>query len=178
LKTTIGRTVAASRYVSRVARGRADIANTALRIFLQELGAAYDEERGLTPYRAKDFSSIKAFFGNQCCYCGVELTAGANQDHLIPMNKADLGLHAWGNIVPACQLCNAKKQSGDWKDFIIERAGTQATERHQRMKEFLAEYPYKPTIDLRAVAEDLYAEVGAISVALIDVKIKRVRKSM
>ena len=106
------------------------------------------------------------------------MTAGANQDHLIPMNKADLGLHAWGNIVPACQPCNAKKQGGDWKDFIIERAGAQAGERHQRMKQFLAKYPYKPTTDLRAVAEELYAEVGAVSVALIDEKLKKVRTSL
>ena len=60
----------------------------------------------------------------------------------------------------------------------FERAGAQAGEGHQGMKQFLAKYPYKPTINLRAVAEELYAEVGAISVALVEVKIKRVRKFM
>jgi len=94
------------------------------------------------------------------------------------MNKADLGLHAWGNVVPACQPCNAKKQGGDWQDFIIERAGTQATERHARMKAFLAEYRDQPTQHLRAVAEELYEEVGSIAMTLIDVKIKRVSASM
>jgi hypothetical protein len=45
------------------------------------------------------------------------------------------------------------------------------------MKEFLAEYPYRPGVDLRAVAEELYAEVGAISMTLITEKIKRTRTS-
>jgi hypothetical protein len=43
-----------------MARGRADIANTALRIFLQEMGAAYDEERGLKPYNgSKGFVQVR-----------------------------------------------------------------------------------------------------------------------
>jgi hypothetical protein len=158
-----------------VPRGRADIANTALRIFLQELGAAYDRERGITPYHgSKDFAKVKDFFGGKCCYCGTDLTGQANQDHLIPMNKTNLGLHAWGNVVPACQACNAKKQGGDWKDFIIQRAGADAAERHTRMKSFLDEYKYAPTQDLRATAEELYEEVGSIAMTLINVKIKRV----
>ena len=163
-----------------MARGRPDIANTALRIFLQEMGAAYDEERGLTPYRgAKDFAKIQQFFGGRCCYCDIELVVGATaQDHLIPLNKTGLGLHAWGNVVPACQACNAKKQGGDWRDFIIERAGPQAGERHARMKAFLEEYAYKPAQDLRDVAEELYEEVGAIAMTLINSKVKRVREKI
>ena len=37
-----------------MARGRADVANTALRIFLQEMGAEYDKERGFTPLRRRE----------------------------------------------------------------------------------------------------------------------------
>lgn len=163
-----------------MARGRADIANTALRIFLQEMGAAYDQERGLTPYGgAKDFAKVKDFFGGRCCYCDVELTgSSAAQDHLIPMNKTSLGLHAWGNVVPACGPCNAKKQGGDWRDFIIQRAGAQAAERHARMRAFLDEYRYGPARDLREVAEELYEEVGNIAMTLIEAKIKRERKKL
>ena len=54
-------------------RGRPDIANTALRIFLQEMGAAYDVERERSPYKGgKHFDEIKRFFDDRCCYCGVE----------------------------------------------------------------------------------------------------------
>src|SRR5436190_14253923 len=78
------------------------------------MGTAYDEERHLQPYKGgRHFDEIKDFFGERCCYCGVEFgpAVPAVQDHLIPMNKADLGLHAWGNIVPACQACNAKSSA-------------------------------------------------------------------
>jgi hypothetical protein len=164
-----------------VARAKADIANTALRIFLQEMGAAYDVERGLSPYKGDkgDVAKIKAFFLGRCCYCDIELGPGVvAQDHLIPMNKTGLGLHAWGNVVPACGPCNAKKQGGDWRDFIIQRAGAHAAERHQRMKQFLDEYGYKPTRDLRAVAEELYEEVGAIAMTLISSKVKRIQSKL
>jgi hypothetical protein len=162
-------------------RGRPDIANTALRIFLQEMGAAYDEERARPPYRGgRHFDEVKRYFDGRCCYCDAEfsLTSPAVQDHLIPMNKADLGLHAWGNIVPACPSCNATKQRKDWRDFIIERAGPHAGERHARVKSFLDEYGYKPSFELRDVAEELYEEVGSIAMTLIATKIKRVRDKL
>lgn len=155
-----------------MARGRADIANTALRIFLQEMGAEYDKERGLTPYRGStDFALVKEFFGGNCCYCNA--APATVQDHLIPMNKSSLGLHAWGNIVPACGPCNAAKQGRDWKDFIIQQAGADASERYKRMQAFLMQYGYQPKGDLRETAEALYDEVGVVAMALIDSKIKR-----
>ncbi len=160
-----------------MARGRADIANTTLRIFLQEMGAEYDKERGLTPYGgAKDFATIKEFFGGNCCYCNS--APATAQDHLIPVNKSSLGLHAWGNVVPACSPCNATKQGRDWKDFIIQRAGSQASERYTRMQDFLALYGYHPKTDLREVAETLYDEVGVIAMALITSKIRRLKDKL
>lgn len=155
-----------------MARGRADIANTALRIFLQEMGAEYDKERGLTPYRGNtDFALVQEFFDGKCCYCNA--APATVQDHLIPMNKSSLGLHAWGNIVPACGPCNAAKQGRDWKDFIIQQAGADASNRYTRMQAFLLQYGYQPKGDLREIAEALYDEVGVVAMALIDSKIKR-----
>jgi hypothetical protein len=155
-----------------MARGRPDIANTALRIFLQEMGAEYDRERGLIPYRdGKDFATVKEFFDGNCCYCNA--APATAQDHLIPMNKSSLGLHAWGNIVPACSPCNAAKQGRDWKDFMIQQAGAEASDRYTRMQAFLGKYGYQPKGDLREVAEALYDEVGVIAMALIASKIRR-----
>jgi hypothetical protein len=67
------------------------------------MGTAYDEERGLAVYDGKGhFAQVREFFGQRCCYCGDELVSGrVAQDHLVPMNKTSLGLHAWGNVVPA-----------------------------------------------------------------------------
>lgn len=164
-----------------MARGRADIANTALRIFLQEMGEAYDEERGLKPYDgSKDFPEVRRFFAERCCYCGGDLTIGrVAQDHLIPMNKTALGLHAWGNIVPACLDCNAKKQGAEWHAYLVTRAGANAAERYQRVQDFIKQYKYAPdSSDLRDVAEELYDEVGSIAMTLIAAKIKRARRKL
>src|SRR5438093_1314798 len=125
-------------------RARSDIANMALRIFLQEMGAAYDQRRGLVPYEGrKHFPEVRAFFDDRCCYCGSDLMPNrVAQDHLIPMNKESLGLHAWGNLVPACMDCNAKKHGREWHAYLVERAGNNASERYQRVKDFVVHYDY------------------------------------
>lgn len=164
-----------------MARGRADIANTALRIFPQDMGAAYDQERGLEPYAGgKHFMTVREFFGDRCCYCGDELVANRTaQDHLIPMNKTSLGLHAWGNVVPACQDCNAKKQGREWHAFLVARAKEKTAERYERVTEFIQHYRYAPDPnDLRDTAEELYEEVGSIAMTLIGAKVKRVRDKL
>ena len=161
-----------------MARAQSDIANTALRIFLQEMGAAYDKKRGLVPYESKNFAEVRAFFGERCCYCGLDLAISRTaQDHLIPLNKPGLGLHAWGNVVPACQDCNAKKQGREWHEFLVTGAGPEAAERYARVRAFVSKYKYAPEANnLRRVAEDLYAEVGAIAMTLISAKVKSFRE--
>ena len=164
-----------------MARTQADIANTAVRVFLQQMGAAYDEERGLPPYAGgKHFLSIREFFGERCCYCGDELMSNRTaQDHLVPMNKTSLGLHAWGNIVPACQDCNARKQGKGWHEHLVPNAGSDASERYKRVTAFIAQYKYEPDLTkLTSVAEELYAEIGAIAMTLISEKVKRLKKGL
>jgi hypothetical protein len=70
------------------------------------------------------------------------------------------------------------KQGGDWRDFIIQRAGADAAERHRRMLDLLVEYDYKPSVDLRDVAGELYEEIGEIGVTLIRTKIRRLRAKL
>lgn len=159
-------------------RGRADIANTVVRILLQDVGERYDTSRKLEPYNGrKHFAIVRQFFGDKCCYCGDPLQSGrVAQDHLLGLNKDDLGLHAWGNIVPACGDCNAKKQHKPWKDFLMERAGERAAERFRKIKEFSEKYDYDPPLDsLKRVASELYDEIGPIAMTLIEVKMQRVQ---
>jgi len=46
------------------------------------------------------------------------------------------------------------------------------------VKAFLGEYDYRPSFDLREVADELYEEVGSIAMTLIAAKIKRVREKL
>jgi 5-methylcytosine-specific restriction endonuclease McrA len=163
-----------------VAKAKSDIANTAVRIFLQDFGGEYDAVRDLPKYaKAKHLPEIAEFFGNRCCYCGAEFGPGtpAVQDHLIPLNRTDLGLHAWGNIVSSCASCNAFKQGKPWHEVVAARAHKQAAERYKRISEFVAHYGYDPPYDLAAATADLYAEAGEVTMSLIRTKIKRTREA-
>jgi hypothetical protein len=81
-------------------RSQSDLSNTAIRIFLQDVGAFYDTERGLEPFRpsVRQKQEVHAFFDKHCAYCGIQLEGDLSTlDHLIPLNRTALGLHAWPN---------------------------------------------------------------------------------
>ena len=165
---------------------KADISNAALRVFLEQIGAEYDKERGYQPYKGgikgADFQQVSEFFGHACCYCGTKFSGTTKpcQDHLVPINKSECGLHAWGNIVPACRECNAEKHGRDWKEFILARAAKDIDHQTQakRIKQYVSKYKYDPATDVADAAESLYIEVGEVATTLIKLKINRVSGAM
>lgn len=167
-----------------MAKGKSDISNFAVRSLLHKVGIAYDKTRGKEPYKkAQHFAEIKAFFDGACCYCGTTLDAtNQTEDHLIGTNKTSLGLDCWGNIVPACRDCNAKKQGTDWQAFILEADPGHAAARSQRIRAFLKHYDYSPEDTaqrvIRDLAEALYLEVGEVVEVLIDSKLKRAARAL
>ena len=123
-----------------MARSKSDISNSAIRIFLQDVGRFYDQERGFEPFGPKvaQKDELLEFFNHQCCFCGTEIDRKSlSQDHLIPMNKSSLGLHAWGNVVPCCSPCNNEKQQKPWQDFLVAKAGKKNESRKSRIEEFV-----------------------------------------
>lgn len=142
------------------------------------MGKEYDRERDLEPFAKKHLrGEVLEFFDRRCCFCGEDLVPSrVCGDHLVPINKKDLGLDAWGNVVPACGACNSTKHGNDWRDFIIQRAGSDAPERHQRMREFLSSYPFEPPSQLRSIAADLYDEAGAVAMALLHEKMRHAKE--
>ena len=80
-----------------MARSKSDISNSAIRIFLQDVGKFYDQARGYEPFGPKvaQKDELLEYFQNECCFCGAKINRKSlSQDHLIPMNKTSLGLHA------------------------------------------------------------------------------------
>lgn len=54
--------------------------------------------------------------GGRCYYCRVLLSKGtATRDHKIPKSR---GGRQFGNLVLACQPCNAKKGNMNWLEFL------------------------------------------------------------
>jgi 5-methylcytosine-specific restriction endonuclease McrA len=162
-------------------RSKSDISNTAVRIILEKIGIAYDLERGFEKYsKKKHFPEVRNFFNNTCCLCGVDgSTHKLEQDHLVPINKSRLGLHAWGNIVPVCKDCNSKKADADWKTYLNEVSKVDAVAREARLDFFIRNYRYEP--DLTPIAdavEELYEESGEIIDKLIGLKFSRASRRM
>lgn len=165
-----------------MARSKSDIANSAIRIFLQKVGVFYDEARGLkkfVPNKAQK-EELLNYFDNQCCYCGEAITSRSmSQDHLIPMNKAALGLHAWGNVVPCCQSCNNEKQQNPWLDFLTKKAdGLVLKNRKELIEGFVEKMNYEPNLHLDEYAGNLYEDVGEVAMTLIGLRLKQAEEAI
>lgn len=165
-----------------MARSKSDIANSAIRIFLQDVGKFYDKARGFEPFGPKMAQKevLLEFFDSRCCFCGREITiSNLSQDHLIPMNKANLGLHAWGNVVPCCAPCNSRKQKRPWKEFLVEVASEESSRlRMQRIEEFVVAKKYDPKLNLHQYADNLYEDVGEVAMTLIQLRYKHAKSAI
>jgi hypothetical protein len=132
-------------------RSYSDVPNRIVRLFLQEAGRHYDENRGLTPYSSMT-EDLKQRFGNACAYCGAQDPTKLVEEHLVPINRASAGLHSWGNVVPACRECNKKKSDHAW-----EQHPELNDARREAIRAYIAEYQYAPDVaELLMVLDKLY----------------------
>jgi 5-methylcytosine-specific restriction endonuclease McrA len=165
-----------------MARSKSDIANSAIRIFLQDVGRFYDTARGFEAFVPKKAQKeeLLEFFNSKCCFCGIEINIQTlSQDHLIPMNKTHLGLHAWGNVVPCCGPCNNSKQQRAWKDFLVQVASEdERLVRTRLIEEFVASKKYDPQLNLHQYADNLYEDVGEVAMTLIQLRYKHAEKAI
>lgn len=61
-------------------------------------------------------------WSRECAYCGAEANT---LDHVKPRHKG--GATVACNLVPACQICNRKKGSQDWREwFSLQDSYTEA----------------------------------------------------
>lgn len=146
-------------------------ANAAVRSLLIDYGTILDGRVGNVLYTdsKKHRNELLTKFNYSCCYCETKLTtATMEKDHLIPMNKEYVGLHAWGNLVPACSLCNSNKRGKDWVIFLLDKCGGKNnsvfSRRHNRIINHVNHYCYnKLTIknvrEISQLANGLHREV-------------------
>ena len=164
-----------------MARSKSDISNSAIRIFLQDVGKFYDNARGLEPFVPKvgQKDQLLEFFDHACCFCNAPLTRKSlSQDHLIPMNKNSLGLHAWGNVVPCCKACNNEKQQKPWREFLCLKAGSDADQRIAVIEAFVSKMNYDPNLNLHDYADNLYEDIGEVAMTLIRLRYKQAEEGI
>lgn len=159
-----------------MARTKSDISNSAIRIFLQQVGKFYDQERGYDHFipNNKQKDELLTYFDYACCFCQTKIDRKSlSQDHLIPMNKSHLGLHAWGNVVPCCKECNNEKNTKSWQEFLTIKAGVNAETRALKINSFVSENGYDPELDLHQYADNLYDDIGAVAMTLINLRYRQ-----
>ncbi len=165
-------------------RSRADVPNRIVRIFLEHAGEQYDRSRGLKPYsKMTDELLDRSYCADRghrphwnglrptrSCRGLMPATAGASaycaaqdgplvEEHVVPINRESVGLHAWGNLVPACKPFNAAKRSFPWKQHMaaLPLSSVVRAERTDRIGSVIAKYRYEPDVEqLRLIVLKLY----------------------
>jgi hypothetical protein len=144
-------------------RSYSDVPNRIVRLFLQEAGRQYDENRGLVPYSSMT-DELKQRFGNACAYCGAQSPTELVEEHLVPINRASAGLHSWGNVVPACKECNNQKRDHPW-----EQHPELNEERREAIRTYISEFRYAPDVaELLVVLNKLYDLADRQTRALVE----------
>lgn len=64
-------------------------------------------QAGIFEVTARDWSRLKARYGNRCAYCAAD--RHLTMDHIIPVSRG--GRHSIGNLIPACGRCNSAKRT-------------------------------------------------------------------
>lgn len=154
IHTSINSTRINSRY-----RGNAigNAQNLLVRNILSNLGAE--------SFNKEDWDNTKTYFDNKCAYCGSEKELVI--EHAVPINKASLGEHRLGNIVPSCKSCNSKKADKDYQTFL---KGNEY--RIRRIEEYMDSRNYIPLGENEQVAKILemaYQEVAMVSKRYIEI---------
>jgi 5-methylcytosine-specific restriction endonuclease McrA len=68
---------------------------------------------------ATEWTETKEYFDHRCAYCGRQLEK-LTIDHIVPLSHG--GMHARGNIVPACRSCNSAKHDSSLLVYLLRRA--------------------------------------------------------
>lgn len=120
------------------------------------------------------------YFGYECCFCDVPIDSKSlSQDHLIPMNKEHLGLHAWGNVVPCCYPCNNEKNKKSWRIFLESKcSGDELELRANLIESFVADKEYDPNLNLHKYAGTLYQDVGEVAMTLIGLRLEQAKTAI
>ncbi len=138
-----------SSYCGGHAIGRAQ--NALIRNILSNLGTK--------PVNIKSWEETQEYFGSKCAYCGS--SGDLEIEHAIPINKAKLGEHHIGNIIPSCKECNSKKGAKTY----IEYLGSD-NDRIEFIKKYMADKKYVPIGDNKEITEILdqaYEDVGLVA---------------
>jgi hypothetical protein len=161
---------------------RFDISNAAIAIFLHDVGKSYDRARGFAEFGPTEAQTAEllAYFCASCCYCaGPIQTKSVAWDYLVPVDKSALGLHAWGNVVPCCHPCAKDRRQKTWRELLhLKSELNDFSARATLIESFAASKRYDLNLNLHPYADNLYEDVGAIAMTVIQLRFKQAEQKI
>lgn len=134
--------------------------NALVRYLLSNIGHERFSELDWATARAEDFSSA-------CAYCGSN--GPVTIDHAVAINRIHLGEHRLGNLVPACNKCNAEKSNKDFREFLtakFDNDPVRASARIGLIEAHASKHGYEPIgaiADVTALIGQARAEVKEVA---------------
>lgn len=148
---------------------KGDASNAAVRALLTLVGERHDLAIFGTPPGELRGEKLKQRlaeeFNNQCVYCETHLRGKIEVDHVIPINQKSLGLHMYGNLVPACTECNRAKRSKSLGDFLEKHKVRNSVQLKNKIEARAKKFGVtQPSDELEGLVENLYLNVGILVV--------------
>ena len=101
-------------------RGKSDVANKLISMFLHSLSLRISESWRIRVDSEEYEDLVRKSFGNRCPYCFRALVfSEAVVEHLDGMNRRRAGLHVPGNVLMACKKCNSEKRRDDTLAVLV-----------------------------------------------------------
>jgi len=101
---------------------------------------------GKESFSENDWKETKDYFLNSCAYCSEPNDLVI--EHIIPINRASLGEHRLGNLIPSCKSCNSKKADKNYLDFLSGQP-----DKIERIEQYMESRNYVPLGDNEQVAQ-------------------------
>ncbi len=152
-----------------------DASNSFVRALLTFIGEEQElRVRGVEPgeLRGKKIrASIIEEFESKCVYCEKLLSEPKEMqlDHLISMNKDNVGLQIYGNLVLSCPPCNSAKKDRDFAEYLESSNPTHSKRIINRLIERRRRYGADIDVSvLKDLAQKAYADIGRLLDKQID----------
>lgn len=123
---------------------------------------------GFERFGEVDWAAVRDVdFDGACAYCGQE--GRVTFDHAVAINRLHLGEHRLGNLVPACNKCNAAKSNKDYRDFLstmFEDDPSRAASRIELIEAHASKRGYEPigaNDNVTALIEQARAEIKDVA---------------
>lgn len=160
------------------------IANQSVRYLLIKLGDALGYKEFDKKKHKKEWEEILKYFEYGCCYCGEK--NDLELDHIVGLNKIELGFDCIGNIAPACKTCNQNKNKHKSKNTdgyawelhlkSVCESPDILVERKKRIEEYMRKSNYPPKVyeNIREEIDKYYNKIKDSLYFLSDTFIEKI----